>query len=133
MTLSPIRPLATLDDLHAALTASADRPVLIFKHSATCGTSAVAEDEVLDLVSDPALPLTVYQVTVQAARPVSNAVTQHFGVRHETPQALLVSQGRLMWHASHYRVTAQEVLAALARLQAPEDGPAQPDAGRLAS
>ena len=53
-------------------------------------------------------------VTVQTHRDVSNAVATRLGVRHETPQALLVRDGQVIWTASHFRVTAQAVAAALA-------------------
>jgi hypothetical protein len=36
-------------------------------------------------------------------------------VRHETPQALLIQDGRVVWSASHFRVTADAVGAALQR------------------
>jgi bacillithiol system protein YtxJ len=45
-------------------------------------------------------------VTVQTHRAVSNAAAQQLGVRHETPQALLIRDGRVVWSASHFRVTA---------------------------
>jgi bacillithiol system protein YtxJ len=52
-------------------------------------------------------------VTVQTHRDVSNAVSARLGVRHETPQALLVRDGRVVWAASHFRVTADAVQRAL--------------------
>jgi spore coat polysaccharide biosynthesis protein SpsF len=48
-------------------------------------------------------------VTVQTHRAVSNAVSARLGVRHETPQALLIRDGRVVWSASHFRVTASAV------------------------
>jgi bacillithiol system protein YtxJ len=42
-------------------------------------------------------------VTVQTHRDISNAVTARLGVRHETPQALLIQDGRVVWSASHFR------------------------------
>jgi thioredoxin 1 len=48
-------------------------------------------------------------VTVQTHRAISNAVALRLGVRHETPQALLIRDGRVVWSASHFRVTAAAV------------------------
>ena len=56
-------------------------------------------------------------VTVQTHRDVSNAVARKLGVRHETPQALLVRDGRMVWSASHFRVTAAAVEDAISRSQ----------------
>jgi len=46
---------------------------------------------------------------VQTHRDVSNAVSARLGVRHETPQALLVRGGQVVWSASHFRVNAEEL------------------------
>jgi bacillithiol system protein YtxJ len=43
---------------------------------------------------------------VIAQRPWSLEVALRTGVRHESPQALWLSSGRALWHASHGGVTA---------------------------
>jgi bacillithiol system protein YtxJ len=40
-------------------------------------------------------------------------VSTRLGVRHETPQALLIRHGRVIWSASHFRVTAAAVQSAI--------------------
>jgi len=40
--------LQRMEDLDTLLAASGDRPLLLFKHSDTCGTSAEALDELID-------------------------------------------------------------------------------------
>jgi bacillithiol system protein YtxJ len=60
------------------------------------------------------LPDPLYAiVTVQTHRAISNAVSAKLGVRHETPQALLIRDGRVIWSASHFRVTAEAMKKAL--------------------
>jgi bacillithiol system protein YtxJ len=107
-----LRPLRHLDDLHRLLAESESRPVLLFKHSYTCGVSMEALEELVALLNDRVAKsfLPHYaMVTVQTHRAVSNAIAQKLGVRHETPQALLVKNGRVVWSASHFRVTAAAV------------------------
>ena len=53
-------------------------------------------------------------VVVQSDRATSNAVATRLGVRHETPQALLLRDGRVVWNASHYRLTADAIAKAVA-------------------
>ena len=53
-------------------------------------------------------------VVVQRARAVSNLVEDETGVRHESPQAILMADGRVAWAASHAEVTAQAIRAAVA-------------------
>jgi len=116
--------LEHLDELHRLIAASESRPVLLFKHSYTCGVSLEALDELVAHLNDrgpkgSAPPgdgaarhgeATQYAiVTVQTHRAVSNAIAQRLGVRHETPQALLIKDGRVVWSASHFRVTAAAV------------------------
>ena len=106
--------LQGLDELDRLLAASDERPLLLFKHSYTCGTSAEALDELVShLNGTPAADVDYAMVTVQTHRDVSNAVAKKLGVRHETPQALLIRDGRVVWSASHFRVTADAVVDAI--------------------
>ena len=106
--------------LERLLTTSDPRPLLLFKHSRTCGTSAQALDEFVAHLADHVSGARYAMVTVQTHREVSAAVTRMLGVRHETPQALLIQNGRVVWSASHFRVTADAVDAAIKRLQPSE-------------
>lgn len=124
-----LTPLQHIDELHRLIAESESRPVLLFKHSHTCGVSMEALDELVSHLngrcSDAAnsraanskalkeQPPQYAMVTVQTHRAVSNAIAQKLGIRHETPQALLVKSGRVVWSASHFRVTAAAVDDAL--------------------
>ena len=103
-----------MSDLDRLLDESTRRPVLLFKHSYSCGTSAEALDQLIEHLEDARREGADYAVvTVQTHRDVSNAVSARLGVRHETPQALLIRDGRVVWSASHFRVTADAVTRAL--------------------
>ena len=97
--------LTTLDGLEKLdqlLTASERRPLVLFKHSYTCGASAEALDELVTHLNTGPSDALYAMVTVQTHRDVSNAVTRKLGIRHETPQALLIRDGRVVWSASHF-------------------------------
>ena len=102
-----------IEDLDRLLAQSSDRPLLLFKHSLTCGTSAEALDELVDHLNEDKLDARYAIVTVQSHRELSNAVSTRLGIRHETPQALLIRHGRVIWSASHFRVTAAAVQSAI--------------------
>jgi bacillithiol system protein YtxJ len=108
--------LRSLEDLDAAIAASFSRPVVLFKHSPTCGTSAMAHEEIDEWLAGPPLGADAYVVPVQASRPVAQAIASTFHVRHESPQVLLIVQGEVKWHASHFHVNAAEIRAALGRV-----------------
>ena len=103
----------TIDALDAVLAGTTDRPALIFKHSLTCGTSAMAMEEMHELMADPPQDVDVWLVRIQAARPVSDAIEARLKIRHESPQVLLVRDGQVVWSATHFRVMAQAVRTAL--------------------
>jgi bacillithiol system protein YtxJ len=106
--------LEGLDELDRALAESRTRPLLLFKHSYSCGVSAEALDELLAHLHDGEGDARYAMVTVQTHREVSNAIARKLGVRHETPQALLVRDGEVVWSASHFRVNAASLGKALA-------------------
>jgi bacillithiol system protein YtxJ len=88
------------------LTASKERPILIFKHSNACGVSSAAFREMEKLEN-------VNLLEVQSARELSNEIEATTGVTHETPQVIVLRDGKAVWNASHYRVKADSVSEAL--------------------
>ena len=113
-----LTPLQQIDQLDPLLEASNQRLLLLFKHSYTCGISAEALDELVEHLRQRKHEASYAIVTVQTHRDVSNAVSKRLGVRHETPQALLIRGGQVVWSASHFRVTARAVDAAITRAAA---------------
>lgn len=86
---------------------------LVYKHSPTCSLSAIALDE-MDRFRAAHVEPPVEQLDVFADRPRCMAIEAETGVRHESPQVLLYDGDRVVWHASHRRVTAAAVAAAVA-------------------
>ena len=105
--------LKHIDQLERLLEESHERPLLLFKHSHACGTSAEALDELVDHLNADTLVARYAMVTVQTHRDISNAVAARLGVRHHTPQAILVRRRRAIWSASHFRVNAGEIRNAI--------------------
>ncbi len=109
-----LKPISDLSALEAAIAESRERPVLIFKHSRNCGISCEAFDELHAHIADGAGDASYNVITVQHHRSVSDAATALLGVRHETPQAILLKDGVPVWNASHFRITAHELKRVLA-------------------
>src|SRR6476619_2638268 len=103
-------PLHDVQSLDAAIAESCERPVLLFKHSRYCGVSCEALDELQSHIGTRATGGVAYKmITVQTHRPVSDAAAQRLGIRHETPQAILLRDGKVIWNASHFRITVTEL------------------------
>jgi bacillithiol system protein YtxJ len=109
----PVKHLSDIDELEAAIAESRERPVLLFKHSRTCGISCEALDALRAHVEDGALQAAYKLITVQSHRCVSDEAAARLGIRHETPQAILLRDGRPVWNASHFRITKQQLDAAI--------------------
>jgi len=73
----------------------------VYKHSTTCPISARAGQEVRALHSD----LPIYWVNVREQRDLSNWVADACGVTHESPQLILVRDGKPKKVWSHYEVS----------------------------
>lgn len=113
--MNPLTPLDDIAALEAAIAESRERPVLLFKHSRTCGISCEAYDELQAHLAVDGLPAAYKLITVQSHRRVSDEASARLGVRHETPQAILLRDGRPIWSASHFRITADELRRAVGR------------------
>jgi thioredoxin 1 len=108
-----LTPLCDLSELETAIAESHERPVLLFKHSRTCGISHEALDEVHAHVARQGARAVYKLITVQSHRRVSDEMAARLGVRHETPQAILLRDGRSVWMASHFGITAERLDEAL--------------------
>jgi bacillithiol system protein YtxJ len=105
--------LENIVELERALAESSERPVLLFKHSLTCPISARAYRE-FQAYLEKANPQASYNlITVQKARPVSNEASRRLGIRHESPQAIIVKNGQEVWNASHFDITADALEEAI--------------------
>jgi bacillithiol system protein YtxJ len=77
-----LKSLSGMDDLERALAGTDERPLLLFKHSFSCGVSVEALDELVAHLNQRKLDANYAMVTVQTHREVSNAVAKQLGVRH---------------------------------------------------
>jgi len=101
-------------DLEQLLNRSKTDPVLIFKHSTQCSISAQVYEEFSSFV-DGVRDLHCGAVLVIENRGLSNAIARRFGIRHESPQALLIKDGHVVWHASHWSITSDALNSALVK------------------
>ncbi len=95
---------AALDSL---ITDSKQKPVIVFKHSNACSISSKAYREMEKVQAD------VNILVVQSARDVSRELANLTGVRHETPQVIVLRDGKAVWNASHFDVQAGAVAEAV--------------------
>jgi len=99
-------------DLEQLLQRSKTDPVLIFKHSTQCSVSDQAYEEFTRFLEN-AGDLACGVVLVIENPDISNAIAARLGVRHESPQAIVVKDGKPEWNASHWSITSEALGHAL--------------------
>lgn len=85
-------------------------PVVIMKHSNSCGVSSRAYRAMSSFEGEVGL------VVVQEARDVSEEVVRRTGVAHETPQILILRDDKVLYTASHFDVKSEIVQAELSKI-----------------
>jgi bacillithiol system protein YtxJ len=86
--------------------------VVLYKHSSRCGISTMALLEVRHFAAThPDVP--VYQIDVLAQRRLARAIADRLGVKHASPQAILVQHGEAKWHSTHFGISADALQEAL--------------------
>lgn len=107
-------PLEDEADLEGLFARSAEGPVLVLNHDPYCPISTRAFTQVRRLGVQAAL------VDVAHRPALARMLAQRTGVRHESPQAIVLHAGAAVWHASHHAITARSVERALAGASATE-------------
>ncbi len=85
---------------------------IIFKHSPTCPLSLYAHREV-SRFCESRPDACVYLVSVRSQRDVARHISQSTGVRHESPQVVVLRRGVVLASASHNDITAEWIASAL--------------------
>ncbi|WP_309671840.1 bacillithiol system redox-active protein YtxJ [Gemmatimonas sp.] len=92
--------------------------LLVFKHSNSCPVSFTAKRQYDQFVAaNPDVPTRL--VVVQQERELSSALETVSRLRHESPQALIVREGRVLWDASHGNITKPRLEQAFVTVRPP--------------
>jgi len=80
---------------------SFQRTQLIYKHSTTCGISSMIRRMLETLLAPYQTDADCYFVELPRFREVSRKVAEDFQLRHESPQLLIIRNGKVVAHESH--------------------------------
>jgi bacillithiol system protein YtxJ len=95
-----------LDDLEKE---SFKKPVAIFKHSTSCGISKFVWNQFQKEFNIPNEQMDFYYLDLLAYRSISNHVAEKFNVVHQSPQLILIKNGKAVYNASHESITVEEL------------------------
>jgi len=94
---------------------SKEVPCAIFKHSTRCSISTMAKMRLESGWNLDSSKVEMYYLDLIAKRDISNYITEHLGVHHESPQLILLRNGQVTYDASHLDITFEELNEGLAQ------------------
>lgn len=97
-------PLETLEKLEEIKTRSFEKTVLIFKHSTRCAISKMVKSKFENKVSKSNSEYEFYLLDLLKYREISNEIASIFQVIHQSPQAIIIKEGKAIADASHYDI-----------------------------
>lgn len=102
-------PLTELNQLEEIVKQSIEKPILIFKHSTRCSISRMALKQ-FENSFDFQDKITPYFLDLLEHRPVSNEIASLFEVVHQSPQLIVVRNGKAIHDASHSDIDAEDLI-----------------------
>ncbi|GAA4878519.1 bacillithiol system redox-active protein YtxJ [Paenibacillus vulneris] len=106
--------ITTQEEWNEHFEGSANKPIVVLKHSTACPVSfnALKEYEAY-LQNKPNSDVDYVLVKVIESRPVSNQIAEDTGVKHASPQILYIKNKETIWNTSHWAITEEHMTAVL--------------------
>ncbi|WP_438966311.1 bacillithiol system redox-active protein YtxJ [Flavobacterium sp.] len=98
--------LSQLDEIDAV---SETKPVVIFKHSTRCSISRFALKQFDAAFSYPEDKIDWYLLDLLNHRDISNEMAHRYNVQHQSPQILVIKNGKAVYHDSHDGIDANDL------------------------
>lgn len=99
-------------DLEEAIESSYQNKTVIFKHSTSCFISKTIlknferEIENIHQIDEK---INFYYLDLLTHRPISNKIAEIFGIRHESPQLIVIESGKAVNNASHEDISISQI------------------------
>ncbi|TDE49797.1 bacillithiol system redox-active protein YtxJ [Flavobacterium sp. GT3P67] len=100
--------LTDIGQLNEIITISNEKPVVIFKHSTRCSVSRMALKQ-FENEFNSSDKVTPYFLDLIEYRAISNAIADQFGVTHQSPQLIVIKDGKAIYNVSHSDIDAEEL------------------------
>ncbi|MBU0942221.1 MAG: bacillithiol system redox-active protein YtxJ [Bacteroidetes bacterium] len=107
MDWEPLNHISQLDEI---ISLSNEKAVAIFKHSTRCSISRMALKQFENEFDFPE-KVTPYFLDLIAFREISNEIASRFGVQHQSPQLILIKNGKAVYNVSHSDIDAASLKA----------------------
>jgi len=103
-------PIQSEQDLENAVKKSYQQKIAIFKHSTSCFISkTVLKNFEKEIESAEETNTVLYFLDLLAYRNLSNKIAEDFNIRHESPQLLVIENGKVINNASHQNISISQI------------------------
>lgn len=102
-------PLDEEEQLEKIIERSQNTPQVIFKHSTRCSISSMAKNR-LDKNDQPE-GIDFYYLDLIKHRNISNKIAEEFKVQHQSPQVLIIRDGKCTYTESHSGIMMDDIVA----------------------
>lgn len=99
--------LESMEDLDAAEQLSNEKTVVLFKHSTRCSISRFVLKQFENTYDIPADKMEIYFLDLIEYRPISGEIAERFGVTHQSPQMIVLKNGKAVYDSSHESIDAR--------------------------
>ncbi len=93
------------EDLKKAIEKSFEKKVIIFKHSTRCQISKIVLKNFEKEVANSDKEVEYYFLDLIKYRPISNEIADQFGITHQSPQMIVLENGKAVKDASHQSIS----------------------------
>lgn len=101
--LAKFNQIVSTEALDSLFSKSFEVPVVLLKHSSTCGISADIMHQMGSVDGE------INIIVIQENRELSNSVAERINHRHQSPQAFVIRDGKAIYHATHYAISPFEI------------------------
>ncbi|MGB1270034.1 MAG: bacillithiol system redox-active protein YtxJ [Flavobacteriaceae bacterium] len=102
--------LTSVNQLEEIEKKSFEKPQILFKHSTRCSISSISMNKFVKNYSIAQENADLYYLDLLNYREVSNEVGYKFQIMHQSPQVLVIKNGKAIYDASHYAIQTDKIL-----------------------
>ena len=102
-TLDNIEQFDEIDEI------SQTKPVVLFKHSTRCSISRMALKQFDAEFNYPEEKIDWYLLDLLNHRDLSNEIASRYNVMHQSPQIIVIRNGKAVFNASHDSISAEDL------------------------
>jgi bacillithiol system protein YtxJ len=103
--------ITDLSDLDRIKNESFEHNVLLFKHSTSCSISLTALNRLeRNWKEEDSEKLNPFYLDLLNHRDVSNAIAEIYGIEHQSPQVLVIKDGKCIYTETHYGISYEDLM-----------------------